>query len=215
MMSSTMTALPDEPGRLAELYSRMSDGELEKIAVDSASLTDVARDALAREAQRRALSVKLPDWPNDPNDPEVELRRLVTIRKFRDLPEALLAKGSLDSAGVGSCLADDNMVRMDWFISNLIGGIKLQVRPEDAAAATQILDQPIPEGFNVEGIGDYQSPHCPNCQSLDVSFEELNKPVAYASAYIGLPFPLHRKAWKCRSCGREWGHPDSGEDHES
>jgi hypothetical protein len=25
------------------------------------------------------------------------------------------------------------MVQMDWFISNLIGGIKLQVDPEDAA----------------------------------------------------------------------------------
>ena len=30
---------------------------------------------------------------------EMEMRELVTIRQFRDLPEALLAKGSLESCG--------------------------------------------------------------------------------------------------------------------
>jgi hypothetical protein len=52
---------------------------------------------------------------------------LLTLRKFRDLPEALLAKGALESAGIESQLVDDNMIRMDWFISNLLGGIKLQL----------------------------------------------------------------------------------------
>lgn len=102
------------------------------------------------------------------------------------------------------------MVRMDWFISNLLGGVKLQVWPEDVAEATEILDLPIPETLEVEGSGLYQQPHCPNCNSLDVTFEELNKPVAYASAWVGLPLPVHRKAWKCQACGREW--EDTGPD---
>jgi hypothetical protein len=33
---------------------------------------------------------------------------------------------------------DDNMIRMDWFISNLLGGIKLKVRAEDAEAASDM-----------------------------------------------------------------------------
>jgi hypothetical protein len=45
---------------------------------------------------------------------------------------------------------------------------------------------------------------------MDVSFEELNKPVAYASAWVGLPLPFHRVAWKCHACGREW--EDTGPD---
>jgi len=134
------------------------------------------------------------------NEPE----QLVTIRKFRDLPEALLAKGSLESAGIQCSLADDNMVRLDWFISNLIGGVKLQVSSEDAAAADEILNQPIPDEFLVEGSGTYHQPRCPHCQSLDVSFEELDKPVAFVSAYIGLPLPVHRRNWKCHRCGRDW-----------
>ena len=129
---------------------------------------------------------------------------VITIRKFRDLPEALLAKGSLESAGIECFLVDDNMVRLDWFISNLIGGVKLQVAAEDVAEATEILNLPTPETFEVEGSGVYQQPHCPNCNSIDVSFAELNKPVAYASAWVGLPLPIHRKAWKCHACRVEW-----------
>jgi hypothetical protein len=142
--------------------------------------------------------------PADNSADHPELSGVVTIRKFRDLPEALLAKGSLESAGIECCLVDENMVRMDWFISNLLGGVKLQVRPDDIEEATAILDMPIPQDIEVEGSGTYRQPFCPHCGSLDVSFEELNKPAAYVSAWVGLPIPLHRKAWRCDACGREW-----------
>jgi hypothetical protein len=78
---------------------------------------------------------------------EPEFEKLVTIRKFRDLPEALLAKGVLESAGIECNLLDDNMVRLDWFWSNLIGGMRLQVAPEEVDEANAILDQPVPENL--------------------------------------------------------------------
>src|SRR5438270_387890 len=106
------------------------------------------------------------------------LNETVTLRKYRDLPEALLAKGCLESAGIEAYLMDDNMVRMDWFYSNLIGGIKLKVQPGDVDAANEILSQPIPEAIEVEGI-DYEQPKCPQCQSLDISYRQLNKLVSY------------------------------------
>lgn len=154
-------------------------------------------------------------------DADVELRELVTVRTFRDLPAALLAKGSLESAGIETFLADDNMVRLDWFWSNLMGGIKLQVNQEDAEIANRILDQPIPEGFDVPGIGEYQQPRCPSCQSLDVTFQELDQPVAYVSAYLNLPIPWKRRAWRCHACNAEWedtdrqeaGESQAGQDH--
>ena len=129
---------------------------------------------------------------------------MTTIRQFRDLPEALLAKGSLDSAGIECALADDNIVRLDWFWSNAMGGIKLQVNPEDAASADEILNQPIPENFDVEGTGNYEQPRCPKCHSLDISFQELDKPVAYVSAYVGMPIPLRRPIWRCHACDAQW-----------
>ena len=202
-----MSSDDDELVRLAALYAAMSDGELQKIAGDSESLTDTAKSALSAELRRRQLETPSSDSASD-NGRFVEIDNdaptPVTLRRFRDLPEALLAKGGLESAGIECHLVDDNMVRMDWFISNLLGGVKLQVWPEDIAEATEILNLPIPETLDVEGSGVYTQPHCPNCSSMDVSFEELNKPVAYASAWVGLPLPLHRKAWKCHACGREW-----------
>lgn len=131
------------------------------------------------------------------------MREMVTIRKFRDLPEALFAKGSLESAGIECAMVDDNMVRLDWFISNLLGGVKLQVSVEDAADAEEILSQPIPENFDVTGIGDYQQPRCPKCQSLDINFQEV-APAAYVSTMVSVPIPFHRRAWRCHSCDAEW-----------
>jgi hypothetical protein len=213
-----------ERQRLVEFYSQQMDGELEKVAGQAYELTGVAREALRAEMTRRGLSAALvenapvapapPPMPGDPPPPEpppvealpggkLEMRDMVIIRKFRDLPEALFAKGSLESAGIECTMVDDNMVRLDWFISNLLGGVKLQVNREDAADAEEILSQPIPENFDVTGIGDYQQPRCPKCQSLNINFQEVS-PAAYVSAYLNVPIPFHRRAWRCHSCDAEW-----------
>ncbi len=206
--------IPDpeqERQRLAALYSGMTDDELQKIDEDPASLTELAQQSLRGEMSKRGLV----DLPKEAAvEQELEFQKLVMLRQFRDLPEALLAKGALESAGIESFLADDNMVRMDWFISNLIGGIKIKVKPEDLEAAQEILDQPIPEGFEVEGVGDYQQPHCPKCGSLDVTFQQLNQPVAYGSAWLSLPLPVHYNAWRCRSCKYEWKEASPGANQE-
>jgi len=39
----------------------------------------------------------------------------VTIARYSSVPEALLAKSILDSAGIESFLGDKNLVRLDWF----------------------------------------------------------------------------------------------------
>jgi hypothetical protein len=140
---------------------------------------------------------------------------LVTIRKFRDLTEAILAKGRLDSAGIEAFLADDNMVRMSCWYSNLLGGVKLRVNVAEADAANEILSQPIPENFDFEGGADYHQPHCPQCQSMDVSFEELDKPIAYATLFVNLPVPVHRKGWICHACKHGWQEEKPGPNAES
>lgn len=202
----------EERQRLSKLYAGMSDGELEAVAEDSAELTDIARQALTDElARRRPEEGALADTGASPGRDSVELADVVSIRQFRDLPEALLAKGALDSAEIESFLVDDNMIRMDWFYSNLVGGIKLCVKQEDAEAALDLLEQAIPEGFEVEGVGRYEQPRCPKCQSLDIAFEDLNQPVAWVSAYVLAPIALHRKRWVCHSCGERWRQmEDSG-----
>ena len=132
-----------ERKHLTDVYSRMTDGELEELAEDTASLTGLARDVLNEELASRGFSPTQPD-PDGSQD-EVTLRRMETIRSFPDVMQAWLAKSSLESAGIECGLLDDNMVRLDWGASIVLGGVKLQVKPEDAETALVLLDQPVPE----------------------------------------------------------------------
>jgi len=199
-----------EKRRLAANYAGMSDGELQQLAQNADSLTEWAWDALEDEMDRRLL--KYPEEAAPEGWQEMELQELVTVRQFRDLPEALLAKGCLESVGIGCFLGDDNLVRLDWFISNFIGGIKLKVKAADVEDARQVLDEPILEGLYVQGVGLYEQPRCPKCKSLDVNFKELDRPIAYMSAFLRVPLPVQRRAWHCHACDAEWeddGHPDA------
>ena len=62
---------------------------------------------------------------------------LVTIRHFGDMSEALMAKGCLESAGIECFLADANITRLEWPLSR---GMRLQVSPDDAATAVEVLE---------------------------------------------------------------------------
>ena len=136
---------PEERSRLAQFYAALSDGELQQLAREGASLTEEASAALALEMSKRGMPVDGSDLATGAEDSGArtgrpEMRDLLTIRQFRDLPEALLAKSALESAGIECFLGDDNLIRMDWLWSNMLGGIKLRVRQEDAIVASRLLE---------------------------------------------------------------------------
>lgn len=133
-----------ERHRLMDVYSRMADGEIEEIAEDAASLTDVAREVLRDEIARRGLDHLLSDQDKS-QDEAAEPEPMVTIRSFGDVMQAWLAKSNLESAAIECRLVDDEMVRLHWGIVNVLGGVKLQVKPEDAEVALELLEQPVPE----------------------------------------------------------------------
>jgi hypothetical protein len=193
--------------QVAQLYAGMSDAELKKLADEAWSLTETGKVSLRAELTRRGLEFALATA--SPVAPEAPLSNVVTLRKSRDLPEALLPKGFLESAGVESFLIDETTIRMDWLWSNLLGGVKLCVNREDTDAAAQILSQEIPEKFNVEGAEDFEQPRCPQCQSLDISYDDLNKPATYASTFLlNLPIQISCRRWNCQICGYIWDQTD-------
>ncbi len=132
----------DDRERLGLVYAEMSDGELQRIASEGAELTDIARLALAREIEHRGLDIRLALYPAGE---EPDLQELVTLGRFMGLPEALLAKCTLESAGIECHLVDDEMVRLNWHLIPILGGVKLQVRPEDVDVASDLLKQPVLE----------------------------------------------------------------------
>ena len=135
-----------ERKRLAQLYAGMDKSELEEIAGDTASLTSVAKEALRSEMLRRGMEAPSLSAEAAKTFVKQEVPSPVMIARYGGVPEALLAKSMLDSAGIESFLGDENLVRLDWFYSNLVGGIKLMVREEDAETARALLKKNIPEG---------------------------------------------------------------------
>ncbi len=136
-----MSKFETERERLSRQYAEFSDTALAELAADAGSLTDAARDALRSELTKRSLPVVLA-WPaNEPIQQRQISGPLVMVKRFRDMPEAQVAESILDSAGIDCFLADENTIRMDWLWSNLLGGFKLMVRPEDVGAAAHLLDQ--------------------------------------------------------------------------
>jgi len=174
-----------ETTRLRAYYAQLSETELNEIGSHYDSLTEAAQSALRDEFDRRGMPA--PELADEP----AEFQPLVTLRSYRDLPAAQVAKSALESAGIFAFLRDENTVRMDWGYSQIIGGIRLQVRPEDAAAAEAVLSQPITPTIESDS-GDYEQPRCPSCQSLD----------------IGMLWA--RPTWTCHTCGQQWKEsPDS------
>jgi hypothetical protein len=200
----------EERRRLAIRYEAMEDGELEKIAKDLHSLTSVGRETLQAEMAKRGIAVTASPAKADERPIVDDGKNPVIIRKYRDLPEATVEQSILESAGIECFLADTNLVRMDWFYSNLVGGIKLMVRVEDAEAAIKLLDEGRPEKFDVEGIGEYQQPHCPKCGSMDISFDGLNNRLTFGAMWItGVPIPVVNYGWGCHNCKHQWNDKES------
>ena len=138
------------------------------------------------------------------NDPRVEQQvqdegpgsnELVTIRKFQELLDASLAKSALESADIESFIKDE------YTIGHVVQ-VCLQVARADVEAADSILEQPIPESFEVEGVGSFQQPRCPMCGSLDVSFEGWQS--MRDTRGVAEPVEARQDAWRCQACKHVW-----------
>jgi hypothetical protein len=131
---------------------------------------------------------------------------LITLWRYRDLSKALVVQSKLDAEGFVSFLADENVLRLNWFWSNAFGGVRLCVRQEDREAALAVLTEEIPEGFTADDVGEhYEQPSCKKCGSRDVSFETLHRGVAlFALWTLSLPLPVPVNSWHCENCGHEW-----------
>ncbi len=202
----------DKRQRFAATYTAMSEAELMALARTYDTLSEPAQDALRAEFAERGLEPPLlDDDESEPGD-QKPLQKLVTVRRYRDLSEAIVARSVIEGAGMYCFLQNENMVRLDWQLSNFIGGIRLQVAESDAAAAEEILSAPVPASIEMEGEPDYIQPRCPRCDSLDISFEGAGRGAALAALYLfALPAPLGEKRWMCNHCGLLWADDERAE----
>jgi hypothetical protein len=69
------------------------------------------------------------------------METLITIATFDFPSEADVMKMLLEEQGFKVILADDNLVRTNWFLANAVGGAKLQVLESDAEAAARFVEE--------------------------------------------------------------------------
>jgi hypothetical protein len=183
----------------------MSETELMGLAREYGDLVDEAQTALRAEFARRGLEPPLVEEEEPPiADDDTGL---VTVARYRDMPEAIVARAVLEEAGIECLLRDENTVRTDWLLSNLIGGMRLQVAAKDEAAAREVLSQPAPQQFATDSGEEFVQPVCPKCGSTDVVANDPDRKLLAASMLISIPLP-HRRAqeaeWRCLECDSTW-----------
>lgn len=62
-----------------------------------------------------------------------------TIASFSLPYEAQIAKSFLESEGIATMITDEHTINMDWFYSNALGGVRLNVLSGDADRASELL----------------------------------------------------------------------------
>jgi hypothetical protein len=192
---------------LATRYAAMSEVELMELAQEYDSLTDEAQVALRAEFARRQLEPPLVEDREENAEPVG--REVVTVRRYRDLTESMVAQSLLESTGIQAWTRDENLVRMDWFYSNLVGGVRLQVDAADAAAAAEVLNVPVPEAITFGEKEEFVQPRCPRCGSINISFLGADRRAGLASVMLlSVPLPLGGESWECHACGAHWRNKD-------
>lgn len=135
---------------------------------------------------------------------------LKTIASYTSPIEAHIAKGRLEAEGIQAFIADEHHIWANWMYSNALGGVKIQVREEDAEQAKTILEQDQAGEFEEqldEVFEDIKANACPNCGSKEFTstfpFISLLL-VILTLGLISVFFKVRRDRHRCLQCKQDW-----------
>lgn len=198
----------DELQRLALHYGDMSETELMKVARQYDDLHEDAQSLLREEFRRRSLEPPLIDDPAP--SASYDSRNLVTVARYRDLSEAIVARSVLEAEDIPCLLKDENTVRMDWTLSNFLGGLRLQVPEDDVPRAQELLGQPLPQSIEFADESSFDQPACPKCGSTNVELHGAPSAAKVIGLFVfNVPIPSRsphpgEEVWHCLACGCNW-----------
>jgi Putative prokaryotic signal transducing protein len=129
------------------------------------------------------------------------MARLVTIATFTDQVQAHILRCRLEVEGVPAFVAFEHHISMDWFLSQALGGVRVQVPETYAEKASEIL-----AGINA---GEYAlveeetgSCRCPKCGHGNVRPDRASWNIAFLTFCIArVPLPFLVNNTKCMDCG--------------
>ncbi len=138
---------------------------------------------------------------------------LVTVAVARNVTEAGLYRATLEQAGIPAFVADEGIVSLHWFLSNAVGGIKVQVSEDLATEAREIL-RTTAVAVDPEDADQLASLHatCPECASADLRpyarTQARNILASVLSFFLfPVPVPVRENRVECCACGRVFPKP--------
>ena len=86
------------------------------------------RGKRGKQGQRAVQqAAALPDFAEEPQPQSPEDLRFVTLFSCQDVSIACVARTKLEYAGIPCYLANEHLIGVKWFYSNLLGGVEVQV----------------------------------------------------------------------------------------
>ncbi|MBZ5648127.1 MAG: hypothetical protein LAN37_13000 [Acidobacteriia bacterium] len=149
-------------------------------------------------------------------------QHLVTIATYRELSDALLAKGKLDAAGIHCVLSTpaqgegarppavlNGSPGLDSLRAKAFDDVHLQVSEDDAETATEILTGAA-EDEDLDDLLD--QPLCPTCGSMDLHYHDGKHWRPWVGVFVAgeATVASHKREWRCDECGATWVEEQPG-----
>ena len=156
---------------------------------------------------------------------------LIEVASFTDYIEANIAKTKLESEGIQCFIFNDIIVTLDWFYSNLYGGVRLMVsETEQKMAQAALAVEPIAlDRLDREAFAGSNA-QCPECLCFNVYEDRWPRlliflallPYLIGPAFVLLSLlllvfyiamkPRLRRKHICAICGHSWKSPRNSTD---
>lgn len=132
---------------------------------------------------------------------------LLTVHRLHTSIDAHLLQNYLESEGIESFILDEHTVDVNPLFSNAIGGVRLQVREEDAPRAVALIEE-----YTYKPYLDQEGKEiaCPECAStrLYADFNSMKHAGSFMAAITAILFgalPLYKKrVYRCKECEHEF-----------
>lgn len=133
---------------------------------------------------------------------------LTTAATTTDFIQAHIIRGRLEAEGLHPSVAFEHHIRMNWFISNALGGVRVQVPPSEQKQALYIVQQINANSYQAlleEQQETQDDLCCPACGSKDVRRSRFTESLALVVLwFMMLPIPFQTGAYNCQSCKHHW-----------
>ncbi len=129
---------------------------------------------------------------------------LMTVASYSFPYEAQIARARLEVDGIQAYVADEHTITMQWLYSDALGGVKVQVKPQDLSRARMILAEDLSADTMI--VADDEAPiqtiRCDACGSVELEPYSVGVRSAFLM-FLFMQFPLwpFRHSMRCRDCG--------------